>query len=105
MTTMSGPGGRRVGPAAVRIAVAVVALAAAFAVGRLSVGSPQPPTTGASYSAGYLAGREAAFAGYDGGWAYGVPYEITLKRGGPGITYRIASRKRLLTESYGSVTP
>jgi hypothetical protein len=49
---------------AIRIGVAVVALAAAFAVGRLSVGSPKPG-------------------------------------GGPGITYRIASRKRLLTQTYG----
>lgn len=105
MTTTSGPGGRRAGPAVARIAVALVALAAAFAVGRPSVESPKPPTSGASYNAGYLAGREAAFAGYDGGWAYGVPYEITLKRGAPGITYRIASRKRLLTQSYGSATP
>jgi hypothetical protein len=83
------------------VGVAVLALAAAFAVGRLSVGSQEAPTAGATYTAGYLAGREAAFAGYDGGWAYGVPYEITLKRGGPGITYRIASRKRLLTQTYG----
>ena len=29
------------------------------------------------------------------GWAYGVPYVITLQRGGPGITYRIVSRKPL----------
>jgi hypothetical protein len=90
---------------ATRIGLAVIALAAAFAVGRLSVGSSKPPTAGATYKAGYLAGREAAFAGYDGGWAYGVPYEITLRRGGPGITYRIASRKQLLTESYGSSGP
>lgn len=87
------------------IVLAVAALAGAFAVGRLSAGSTKPSRAGASYTAGYLAGREAAFAGYDGGWAYGVPYEITLQRGGPGITYRIASRKRLLTESYGSSAP
>ena len=80
---------------AVWIGVAVAALAGAFVVGRLSVGSTKPATAGASYNAGYLAGREAAFAGYDGGWEYGVPYEITVQRGGPGITYRIASRKPL----------
>jgi hypothetical protein len=90
---------------AVRIGVAIVALAAAFAVGRLSVGSAKPSTAGARYDAGYLAGREAVFAGYDGGWAYGVPYAITLKRGGPGVTYKIASRKRLLTQTYGRVAP
>jgi hypothetical protein len=82
-------------PRAVWIGLAVVALAAAVAVGRLSVGSPKPLTAGASYNAGYRAGLEAAFAGYDGGWAYGVPYEITVQRGRPGITYRIASRKPL----------
>ena len=92
MTTMWG---------ATRIGLVVVALAAAFVVGRLSVGSSKSPTAGASYNAGYLAGREAAFAGYDGGWAYGVRYVITLQRGGPGITYRIATRKRLLTQTFG----
>jgi hypothetical protein len=81
--------------AATRIGLAVVALAAAFAVGRLSVGSSDPPTAGATFNAGYRAGRDAAFAGYDGGWSYRAPYEITLQRGGPGITYRIASRKPL----------
>ena len=86
---------------AMRIGLAVIALAAAFAAGCLSVGRPKPPTADGSYNAGYLAGREAAFGGYDGGWAYGVPYEITLQRGGPGITYRIASRKQLLMQSYG----
>jgi hypothetical protein len=90
---------------ALRIGLALFALAAAFAVGRLSVGDQKPPTVGASYHAGYRAGREAAFVGYDGGWAYGVPYVITLQRGGPGITYRIASRKQLLTQSYGPSGP
>jgi hypothetical protein len=88
-----------------RIGVAVIALAAAFAAGRLSVASSKPPIAGATYKAGYLAGREAAFAGYDGGWAYGVPYVITLERGGAGITYRIVSRKQILTQSYGSSGP
>ncbi len=90
---------------ALRIGLALLALAAAFAVGRLSVGDQKPPTAGATYDAGYRAGREAAFAGYDGGWAYGVPYVITLRRGGHGITYRIASRKQLLTQSYGPLGP
>jgi hypothetical protein len=90
---------------ATRIGLAVIALAGAFAVGRLSVGSSKPSTAGATYNAGYLAGRKAAFAGYDGGWAYGVPYMITVQRGGPGITYRIASRKQLLTQTYGPPGP
>ena len=80
---------------AVRVGLAAVALVAAFAVGRVSAGDTKHPAAGATYNAGYLAGREAVFAGYDGGWAYGVPYEITLQRGGPGVTYRIASRKQL----------
>jgi hypothetical protein len=91
--------------AATRVGLALIALAAAFAVGRMSVGGSKPPTAGASYKAGYLAGREAAFAGYDGGWAYGVPYVITLQRGGPGVTYRIASRKPVATQSFGPPAP
>jgi hypothetical protein len=75
--------------------IAVVLLGAAFLAGHLTAGGDGPPSEGASFNAGYLAGREAAFAGYDGGWAYGVPYVITLRRGGPRITYRIASRRPL----------
>lgn len=75
--------------------IAVVLLGAAFLAGRLTAHGNSPPSKGASFNAGYLAGREAAFAGYDGGWAYGVPYVITLERGGPGITYGIASRRPL----------
>jgi hypothetical protein len=75
--------------------IAIPLLAAAFVAGRLTAGGNSPPSKGASFTAGYLAGREAAFAGYDGGWAYGVPYVITLRRGDPGITYRIASRRPL----------
>lgn len=70
-------------------------LGAAFLAGRLTAGGDGPPPKGASFNAGYLAGREAAFAGYDGGWAYGVPYVVTLRRGGRGFTYRIASRRPL----------
>jgi hypothetical protein len=46
----------------------------------------------AAFDDGYRAGVNDAFAGYDGGWSYGTPYVVTLARGGPGITYRIASR-------------
>jgi hypothetical protein len=45
-----------------------------------------------AFDDGYRAGANDVFAGYDGGWAYGTPYVITLTRGGPGITYRFASR-------------
>jgi hypothetical protein len=46
----------------------------------------------AAFDAGYRAGANGAFAGYDGGWSPGQPYVIVLARGGNGITYRIASR-------------
>jgi hypothetical protein len=49
----------------------------------------------AAFDDGYRAGVNDAFAGYDGGWSYGTPYIVTLTRGGPGITYRIASRTPL----------
>ena len=78
------------------LAVAAIALCAgAFIVGRASVGERQS-SVGGTYNSGYLAGREAAFAGYDGGWAYGAPYIVSLEHGGPGFTYRIARRLPLL---------
>jgi hypothetical protein len=70
---------------------AIVLCAAAFLVGRSTVGTHRILTRG-SYDAGYLAGRDAAFGGFDGGWAYGAPYIVVLQRGGPGITYRVAHR-------------
>ena len=76
-------------------AVAIALCVGAFFAGRASVGERQS-SAGGSYNSGYLAGREAAFAGYDGGWAYGVPYIISLERGVPGFTYRIARRLPLL---------
>jgi hypothetical protein len=67
----------------------VVAVGAgAFALGRHSAPS--------RYEAGYLDGRYAAFDGYDGGWGYGEPYAIVLRRGGPQITYAIRRRWSLL---------
>src|ERR1043165_6940528 len=42
------------------------------------------------------AGGEGAFAGFDGGWSYGQPYIVVLRRGGPGVTYAFASRRPLL---------
>src|SRR3954451_10524564 len=69
---------------------------AAFAAGRGSVDTPRPKVTRGSFQAGYLSGREDAFAGFDGGWSYGAPYIVTLRRGGPGITYRFARRWPML---------
>jgi hypothetical protein len=58
-----------------------------------------PPATRdaakAAFGDGYRAGADDAFGGYDGGWSYDTPYVVTLARGGPGVTYRIASRTPL----------
>jgi hypothetical protein len=45
-----------------------------------------------AFDAGYVAGANDVFSGYDGGWTIGVSYVITLARGNGAITYRIASR-------------
>jgi hypothetical protein len=62
----------------------------------LAVTAALPPGTRdrakAAFDAGYRAGANSAFAGYDGGWTLGEPYVIVLANGGNGITYRIASR-------------
>jgi hypothetical protein len=62
----------------------------------LAVTAALPPGTRdrakAAFDAGYRAGANSAFAGYDGGWSLGEPYVIVLAKGGNGITYRIASR-------------
>ncbi len=74
------------------LGAAVLAIgAAAFFAGRATVGR-RVAAGSAAFNAGYLAGREAAFGGFDGGWAYGTPYAVVLQRGGPGITYRVAHR-------------
>ena len=81
--------------------VATIAVAGgAFLAGRATAGhSPARvvawPRPG-SYDDGYRAGREDAFSGYDGGWVLGEPYIVTLRQGGPGITYRFARRWPLL---------
>ncbi|HEY6707834.1 MAG TPA: hypothetical protein VJB61_09600, partial [Actinomycetota bacterium] len=46
----------------------------------------------AAFDAGYRAGANAAFSGYDGGWSLGRPYVIVLAKGADGVTYRIAAR-------------
>jgi len=48
--------------------------------------------TKAAFDAGYRAGANAAFGGYDGGWSLGQPYVVVLAKGADGITYRIAAR-------------
>ena len=51
------------------------------------------PESRDAFKAGYTAGANDAFSGYDGGWDYDRPYVITLEKGEDGITYRIGSRK------------
>jgi hypothetical protein len=51
------------------------------------------PADRSPFEAGYAAGANDAFGGYDGGWDFGRPYTITLAHGSDGITYRIASRR------------
>jgi hypothetical protein len=71
--------------------IAVVLLIVAVGIGAFYGGRASKTNTGGSFAAG----RESAFDGFDGGWTYGQPYVITLKRGGPGVTYAIASRRPL----------
>jgi hypothetical protein len=62
----------------------------------LQIGDTVPPgsrhAVEDAFKAGYAAGSNDAFTGFDGGWALATPYVVTLKAGGPGITYRIDSR-------------
>ena len=52
------------------------------------------PTDRDAFKAGYAAGANDVFSGYDGGWDFDRPYVITLEKGDDGITYRIKSRAR-----------
>src|SRR4051794_34318426 len=82
-------------PVRVRVVISAFVLvigASAFLAGRGSVHRPRAPVPHGSFAAGYRAGREDAFSGFDGGWAYATPYIVTLRRGGRGITYRFARR-------------
>ena len=48
---------------------------------------------GRAFRAGYDAGANDVFGGFDGGWSLSTPYVITLRRGSGGVTYRIDSRR------------
>jgi hypothetical protein len=48
-----------------------------------------------AFGAGYVAGMNDAFAGYDGGWALHVPWIITLDGGAGQVVYRIHGREQL----------
>jgi hypothetical protein len=56
----------------------------------------QIPTTGRrAFQAGYVGGANDVFGGFDGGWALGAPYVVTVARGSHGVTYRLDSRRPL----------
>jgi len=55
----------------------------------------QPVAGRKAFRAGYVAGANDVFGGFDGGWSLGAPYSITLERGEGGVTYRIEKRSKL----------
>jgi hypothetical protein len=57
-----------------------------------ATGSP-PSGARAAFDAGYAAGANDVFGGFDGGWSLSQPYVITLARGSGAVTYRIDSRR------------
>ena len=52
-----------------------------------------PRSARAAFDAGYAAGANDVFGGFDGGWSLSEPYVITLARGSGAVTYRIDSRR------------
>jgi hypothetical protein len=56
----------------------------------LPAGSRRPVQD--AFDAGYAAGTNDAFAGYDGGWAIGLPYVVTIAEGTGDVAYRIKTR-------------
>jgi hypothetical protein len=52
-----------------------------------------PRTIRAAFDAGYAAGANDVFGGFDGGWSLSEPYVVTLARGNGAVTYRIDSRR------------
>jgi hypothetical protein len=52
-----------------------------------------PRTVRSAFDAGYAAGANDVFGGFDGGWSLSEPYVITLARGSGAVTYRIDSRR------------
>ncbi len=65
----------------------------------LQEGAALPPDTRdavrQAFQAGYAAGANDVFAGYDGGWQRGALYVIAVGEGGARAAYRIASRAEL----------
>jgi hypothetical protein len=48
-----------------------------------------------AFDAGYAAGANDVFAGYDGGWTMNRPWIVTLDPGTGRIVYRIDTRERI----------
>jgi len=48
-----------------------------------------------AFDAGYAAGANDVFAGYDGGWTMDVPWIVTIVGGTGQVVYRIDSRERV----------
>ena len=46
-----------------------------------------------AFDAGYTAGANDVFGGFDGGWSLSTPYVITVRKGSGPITYRLDSRR------------
>ena len=59
----------------------------------LQASESAPRGTRQAFEAGYAAGANDVFGGFDGGWSLGTPYVITLRKGSGAITYRIDSRR------------
>src|SRR6185369_17132748 len=77
-TTAAGPSAYSDGFAAGR--AAGVQEGRALQEGQALTGSERDGVT-AAFNAGYSAGVNDAFGGYDGGWSTGAPYAITLTAG------------------------
>jgi hypothetical protein len=58
----------------------------------LTLPSGRQDAATAAFNAGYAAGANDVFGGYDGGWDMDSPYIVVLTQAGNGITYRIRSR-------------
>jgi hypothetical protein len=54
----------------------------------------QPAAARKAFQAGYTAGANDVFGGFDGGWSLGTPYVITLGKGADGVVYRIDKRSK-----------
>ena len=59
----------------------------------LQAAGSSAPGARAAFDAGYAAGANDVFGGFDGGWSLSAPYVITLARGSGAVTYRIDSRR------------